>query len=110
MSYMTEREALLAEADAIDRATELEEDSRPIYEIPTAIPAEEEPVTVPEKPVLSDLAEAVRDYLDRNPHRRTETASWLAVTVWAEDLYPGKPTVEEVSAALEELAGLGVAA
>lgn len=57
----------------------------------------------PTKPVFSPLAAAVRDYLERNPHRADETPSWIANTLWAYKLYPGKPTRHEVSYALEEL-------
>jgi len=62
---------------------------------------------------LSDLAVAVRDYLDLNPHRGSEPAGWIANTLWAYDLasiQPGAPGREAVKAALEELADVGVAA
>ncbi len=44
------------------------------------------------KPLLTPLAIACREYLERNPSRRNETPSWLAGTLWAYELYPGKPT------------------
>jgi len=62
---------------------------------------------------LSDLAVAVRDYLDRNPRDANEPAGWLANTLWAYDLasiQPGEPGREAVKAALEELAAVEVAA
>ncbi len=52
---------------------------------------------------LSPLAEALGDYLDRNPHAATETPSWLALALWAYDLVEGKPTPREIDAAIEEL-------
>lgn len=57
------------------------------------------------KPLLTPLAIACREYLERNPSRRNETPSWLAGTLWAYELYPGKPTRYEVAVALEELVG-----
>lgn len=54
---------------------------------------------------LSDLAVAVRDYLERNPHRANESAGWIANVLWAWDLYPEKPGRVEVAAALEQLGG-----
>lgn len=54
---------------------------------------------------LSPLAGALRDYLERNPGDAYRPASWLAVTLWAYDLISGKPTREEVAAALQELGG-----
>ncbi len=59
----------------------------------------------PDVPLLTPLAVAVRDYLERHPSRATETPSWIANTLWAYDLYPGKPTRYEVTVALEDLQG-----
>jgi hypothetical protein len=56
-------------------------------------------------PLLTPLAIACRDYLERNPSRRNETPSWIANTLWAYDLHPGKPTRHEVAVALGELKG-----
>jgi DNA-binding transcriptional ArsR family regulator len=60
------------------------------------------PADTPE-PELSPLAAALEIYLERNPGDRNQPESWIAITLWAHDLYPGKPTREEVAAALEEL-------
>lgn len=54
---------------------------------------------------LSDLAVAVRDFLERNPHRAYEPASWLGTWLWSHELYPGNPGRFEVAAAVEELGG-----
>jgi hypothetical protein len=61
------------------------------------------------KPLLTPLAVACRDYLERNPSRATETPSWIANTLWAYDLHPGKPTRHEVTVALEQGELLAVA-
>jgi hypothetical protein len=58
---------------------------------------------VPTKPMLVLV---VKDYLERNPQAADETPSWIANTIWAFELYPGKPTCHEVTSALEEL-GVG---
>jgi hypothetical protein len=58
----------------------------------------------PEEPELSDLAIAVRDYLERGPARGGETPSWLATTVWCCELVEWKPSQYDVAAALGELA------
>jgi transposase len=58
-----------------------------------------------EEPVVSALTAVLRDYLGRNPGHSREPAGWLANTLWALELYPGKPTREEVAAALDELGG-----
>lgn len=46
------------------------------------------------------LADALADYLSKNPHRRRETPSWLAVALWAEGSYPTKPAAENVGDAM----------
>jgi hypothetical protein len=53
---------------------------------------------------LSELAIAVRDYLEQHPQRTAETPSWIASTLWAYQLVDGKPSQEDVAAALGELA------
>lgn len=58
----------------------------------------------PEAP-LSPLAVAVRDYLERRPCDARQPAGWIANTLWAHSLYPGKPTLEETSSAIAELGG-----
>jgi hypothetical protein len=67
-----------------------------------------EPITPPkpepEKPELSDLAIALRDYLEREPDRAREAPSWLATTLWAYELVAWKPSQYHVAAALGELA------
>jgi DNA-binding transcriptional ArsR family regulator len=55
--------------------------------------------------LLSSLAVAVRDYLERRPRDARQPAGWIGVTLWAHELHPGKPTPAEVKAALEELGG-----
>jgi len=48
----------------------------------------------------AELVEALAAYLNRNPHRSSETPSWLAVALWAEEDLPGKPAPAEVEVAL----------
>jgi hypothetical protein len=50
-----------------------------------------------------ELVEVLRSYLDRNIHRRVETASWLSVALWADGYLPYKPTPEAVGQALAEV-------
>ncbi len=57
-----------------------------------------------ERPV-SPLAEAMRAYLERNPHNAAEPAGWIGTTLWVYQLYDGKPTPSESKAALAELGG-----
>ena len=52
---------------------------------------------------VSPLAQAMRRYLERNPQHWGEAPSWIGLTLWAYDLYPGKPTPEESKAAMREL-------
>ena len=52
---------------------------------------------------LSPLAQAMRRYLDRNPRHREQHPTWIGLTLWAYDLYPGKPTPEESKAAMHEI-------
>jgi predicted ArsR family transcriptional regulator len=53
---------------------------------------------------LPELAIAVRDYLEHHPQRTSETFSWIATTLWAYELVEGKPSRDDVAAALGELA------
>ena len=75
------------------------EDLRPA-EDPPAPPGSE-----PERPDVSPLAAAVRGYLDRCPHDARRSPYWIGATLWAHDLYHGKPPQEETRAAIEELGG-----
>ena len=63
----------------------------------------EPPKPEPEEPELSELAIALRDYLERDPKRACEAPSWLANTLWAYELVEGKPTRDQVAVALGEL-------
>lgn len=54
---------------------------------------------------LSDLARAIERYLDRSPRDAIQSPGWIGRTLWAFELYPGKPTPREVAAAIEELGG-----
>ncbi len=56
-------------------------------------------------PSASPLAEAIRSYLDRSPHDARRSPYWIGATLWAHDLFDGKPTPEETRAAIEELGG-----
>ncbi len=56
-------------------------------------------------PKISRLAAAIRAYLDLNPCDACQPASWLGLTMWAHDIYPGKPTPTETRAAIAELGG-----
>jgi hypothetical protein len=63
------------------------------------------------KPETSpNLADVVRAYLKRNPKDAEETPSWLASTIWCLDLYPTKPTPQEVAKIREALREEGRAA
>jgi hypothetical protein len=52
---------------------------------------------------LSELAIAVRDYLEHHPQRTAETPSWIATTLWAYELVEGRPSRDDVAAALRSL-------
>jgi putative DNA primase/helicase len=90
---------------------------------------ENRPDPVPEKPPAGEirelesvpdadpaLLEAVRIGRERFPrlpgehHTERAYASWLAVSLWCNGLYPGNPTASEVEAALEQLQGEAEAA
>jgi hypothetical protein len=62
---------------------------------------------VPEEPLpaVSDLARAIRAYLDRSPTDACQPPGWIGNTLWALDLFGGKPAPAEVKAAIEELGG-----
>jgi len=57
------------------------------------------------EPVVSPLAEAIRNYLDRNAGDACQPPGWIGSTLWAFDLYPDKPTPAEIRAAIDELGG-----
>jgi len=54
---------------------------------------------------VSPLAAAVRDYLNRSPKDACEPGGWIGSTLWALDLFDGKPTPQDVRAAIDELGG-----
>jgi hypothetical protein len=56
-------------------------------------------------PELSPLAVAVRAYLERNPRDARQPLGWIGSTLWAYELYPGKPTPEQTRTAIEEIGG-----
>jgi len=58
-----------------------------------------------QKTPVSLLADAIREYLDRNPHDACQPPGWIGATLWAYDLYPGSPSPLRVRAAIEELGG-----
>ena len=60
---------------------------------------------VEDEPSISPLARALGDYLSLNPGDACQRPHWLGAVLWSENLFPGKPTGAEVSAALEELGG-----
>ncbi len=68
-------------------------------------PAGEPEEAPPAAPPLSPLAAAVRDYLERNPRDACQPPGWIGATLWAYDLFGGKPTPAETRAAIEELGG-----
>jgi hypothetical protein len=72
---------------------------------PVEAEAEAEEKTPKPEPALSNLAQAIRAYLDRSQHDADQPPGWLGITLWAYDLYPGKPTPGEVQAAIDELGG-----
>jgi len=54
---------------------------------------------------VSPLAAAVRDYLDVHPSDACQPPGWIGSTLWAYELYSGKPTAAEIRTAIEELGG-----
>jgi hypothetical protein len=68
------------------------------------------PVDEPEDPgeeetPVSPLAAAVRGYLDVHPSDACQPPGWIGSTLWAYELYEGKPTAAEIRVAIEELGG-----
>ena len=59
---------------------------------------------MPTERQASPLAEAVRGYLDRNPHDASQPPGWIGSTLWALDEY-SRVTPAEVRAAIDELGG-----
>lgn len=54
---------------------------------------------------VSDLAAAMRIYLDKNPLHSEEPANWVTTAMWAYGWLEHNPTVRESNAAMSELAG-----
>jgi hypothetical protein len=54
---------------------------------------------------LSPFARAIRDYLERHPRDARQPAGWIGSTLWAYELFDGRPTPAEAKAAIEELGG-----
>lgn len=54
---------------------------------------------------VSPLAGALDEYLRRNPREADQLPGYLAGTLWAYELIPGKVGAPEITAALEELGG-----
>ncbi len=74
--------------------------------VPETVESEDfEEMPEPTKSLLTPLAVAVRDYLERHPRDASQPPYWIANTLWCYELYPGKPTRHEVTVALEELQG-----
>jgi hypothetical protein len=67
--------------------------------------AEAEPKEARPGRPLSPLAAAVRVYLERNPHDACQPPGWIGATLWAYELYDGKPSPADVKAAIEDLGG-----
>ena len=57
----------------------------------------------PDPPLVSPLAMAIRAYLDRNPHDADQLPGWIGSTLWALNLFEGKPTPADVQVAIGEL-------
>jgi hypothetical protein len=70
-----------------------------------ALPGDAPEASERDEAPVSGLVAAVRDYLELNPGDACQWPSWLANCLWSEDLVIGKPTAEEVGAAVEELGG-----
>jgi hypothetical protein len=54
---------------------------------------------------LSPLAEAVKNYLEYSPQDACQPPGWIGTTLWAHELYLGKPTPAEIRNAIGELGG-----
>jgi Bifunctional DNA primase/polymerase, N-terminal/Primase C terminal 1 (PriCT-1) len=50
-----------------------------------------------------EIVEALAEFLRHNPHRTTESPSWLAVAVWAHMDLPVKPAPNQVESAMLEI-------
>jgi len=99
-----QRERHEREREAYRTRKERPVDKEPIREVVMMEEVEEiEEFPEPTKPVPSLLALVLHDYLERHPQAADETPSWIANTLWAYELYPGKPTRYEVRDALIEL-------
>lgn len=72
----------------------------PEPEMPGFRPARE-PAPEPSTP----LAAAIDAYLQRNPQDADQPAGWLGSTLWAFELYAGRPSPAEVKAEIEALGG-----
>ncbi len=68
-------------------------------------PAEKPADPQPEPDPVTPLATAVRAYLEANPRDACQPPGWIGSTLWAYELYPGKPTMAEIRAAIDELGG-----
>ena len=55
----------------------------------------------PSDPADPVLVRALADYLKQNPQHIEEPPSWLGLTLWCYELYPGKPTRNEIRQALK---------
>jgi len=65
-----------------------------------------EPPRGSDESVISPLADAIRDYLDRNPVDACQPPGWIGSTLWTYDLYPKlEDPAGEVRAAIDELGG-----
>jgi hypothetical protein len=56
---------------------------------------------------LSELAQAIKAYLEDNPHDADQPAGWLGTTCWTYDRIQFRPTPQDSRAAVEELGGHG---
>jgi len=66
---------------------------------------EEPDVASEEETAVSTLAAAVRDYLHLHPSDACQPPGWIGSTLWAYELYDGKPTAAEIRTAIDELGG-----
>jgi hypothetical protein len=65
----------------------------------------DEPADVTEEITVSPLAATVKGYLDVHPSDACQPPGWIGSTLWAYELYPGKPAAAEIRAAIDELGG-----
>jgi hypothetical protein len=59
------------------------------------------PVVTSEDPGDPALVQALADYLEQNPGDIERDPYWLGATLWCHELYPGKPTRDEIRQALK---------